>query len=208
MPQRQALGTVVAARTMFGEQVIGLGFVPHDARLIFFRMGTLYADSLAALHSEALEVAVPRMRALIAAVERLQTSRILVDYLHEMQTLLQSQRYPGPELATFLALLEPLVEDTYAPTNGVNAATLFQVGAWLENIALAAAVGDAAALRQEPAIRYCRHVLTQLEAPPEVLDTLARLQQLVTAPEITATAMRTIHTLVTEMQHALGGMRG
>jgi hypothetical protein len=208
MQQAQALGAVVSARTTFDEQIIGLGFVPYSERLIFFRMGTLYTDSLAALHSEALEVAAPRLRALIAAVEHLQAPRILAAYLHEMQTLLRSRRYAGKELATFLALFESLLEDTYTPTNVVNAATLFQVGAWLENIALAAAVGDAAALRQAPALRYCRRNLTQLDAPPEVLDTLAQLLQLVSAPEITDTDMRTIHTLVTEMQHTLAGMRG
>jgi hypothetical protein len=202
----QALRSVVSARAAFGEQVIGLGFAPHDARLTFFRMGTLYADALAALHSEALEVAAQRVDVLVTTVERMQALRALADYLREMQTLLQSRRYAGKELATFLALFEPLFEDVYVPTNVANAATLFQVGAWMENMALAATTGDKAALRQEPAMRYLQRVLTQLDAPREVLDALIRLRQLVADPEITDTAIRTIQTLVTQMQYTLGGI--
>ena len=196
------------AQATFGSQVAALGFAPQDARLTFFRLGTLYTNALAALQGGAVEVARQRLTVLVRALEDIQAPPVLAAYLQELQTLLQSGRYRREEQTAFLGLFEPLYEDAYRQPNAVPVAALFQVGAWLENMALASRVGDTAALRQGATVQHIQRVLRQLGAPREVLEALSRLHALVRAPEMTPTALQTVHTLVMDLQRMLGGVPG
>jgi hypothetical protein len=169
-------------------------------------MGTLYAEALAALQSGTVAAAAPRLDVLVRALATVQAPRPLAQYLHEMQTVLQSQRYTGEEVALFLALFEPLYEDAYVRTTTREGWLLFRAGTWMENLSLAAAAGDPAALRQGgPALVDIRRTLTQLQAPSEILEALARLHRLVAMPTLTDQDMGTIRMLVQEIQGMLGG---
>jgi hypothetical protein len=206
MPRAKELGTLVAAHSTLREPPAAVGFTPQAARTTFFHMGTRYAEALAALQSGAVDIAAPRLDGLVRALATVQAPRLLAQYLREMQTLLQSQRYTGEELARFLALFEPLYEDAYVRTTTGEGWLLFRAGTWVENLSLAAAVGDPVALRQGgPALADVRRTLTQLQAPPEVLEALARLHRLVTAPTLTDQDLGTIRTLVQDLQGMLGG---
>jgi hypothetical protein len=199
-----AIGSLVASHTAVEAQFVALGFALQDARVIIFRMGILYTDALAALHSNTLDIATRRVYALGKALDSLHAPPPLSHYLTEMQTLLQNQQYAGPELAKFLALFEPL----YAEELGTHTAEvrLFQFGAWSENMALAAAAGDQSALRQAAVVPYFRTSLLQLEAPASVIETLDRIQRLSTTATLTAADMRTLGSLVRTMQKTLGAL--
>ena len=65
-----------------------VGFTPHAARPTFVRMGILYADTLAALQSGAVEAAKHRLDVLTQAlVTSLQAPPVLSQYLREMQAM-------------------------------------------------------------------------------------------------------------------------
>jgi hypothetical protein len=204
MQRPTALGAVVAASPIGKAPSAVVGFTPHVARTTFFRMGTLYAETLAALSGETVDAAEPRLDLLIQIVTSVQAPRPLAQYLREVRTLLQRQQYTEEELATFLALFEPLYKEVYAQNHRGEALRLFQVGTWVENMALAAAVGDAAAVYQGgQAVKSVRRALAQLDAPPEVLEALKRLHALVARPSLTDRDLTAIHTLVQDVQKRL-----
>src|SRR5712691_10796101 len=148
MARAPEFGTFVAAHPALREPTAVVGFTPQAARTAYFRMGTRYAEALAALQGGALEVAAPRLDLLIQAVASVQAPHALPQYLREMYTLLQSRQYEAAVLARFLALFEPLYEDAYARTDTEEGLLLFRAGAWVENLSLAAAAGDRASVRQ------------------------------------------------------------
>jgi hypothetical protein len=206
MPRAKELGTFVAAHSTLRESPAVVGFTPQAARATFFRIGTLYAEALAALQSGTVAAAAPRLDVLVRALATVQAPRPLAQYLREMQTVLQSQRYTGEEVALFLALFEPLYEDAYVRTTTREGWLLFRAGTWLENLLLAAAAGDPMALQQGGGVLADIHrTLTRLQAPSEVLETLARLHRLVTTLPLTDQDMGTIRILVQELQGMLGG---
>src|SRR5207247_4436997 len=98
---------------------------------------------------------------------RMQAPPALPQYLHTVHTLLQHQALPGADVVTVLALFEPLYDDAYAGANSREPIHLFRAGAWLENLSLATAARDAAALRHGGGARPgVRMTLTAVQAPP------------------------------------------
>jgi hypothetical protein len=99
MPGHAALGTLVASRPALREQPVGLGFALQDARIVFTRMGILFADALAALHGGVPQVAAQRLDTLARALGSVRAPPALLQYLGEIQSIQQSQRYASAELA-------------------------------------------------------------------------------------------------------------
>jgi hypothetical protein len=73
---------------------------------------------------------------------------------------------------------------------------LFQAGAWIENLSLAAAVGDQTAVRQEQAVRSLHESLRPLNVPPAVLDALEQLRALMARQSLTAGDLSALQALV------------
>lgn len=202
----QALGTFVAAHSALRDPAAIVAFTPSAARTTFIRLGTLYAEALATLASGEVEATAQRLDVLARALASVQAPPPLTQYLRTVHTLLQRQQVPGEEVATFLALFEPLYEDTYAGVNTMERIHLFRAGAWLENMYLAAAARDAAALQYGRAtLAEVRSILTRVHAPPEILTALERMQRLLTQPVLTEDELRTIETLVQDIQDRLSG---
>jgi hypothetical protein len=204
LPHAATLGTLVAARPVLSAPPPAIGFTPQATRAAFVRIGVSFAEAVATLHGGAVEATAPRLDVLLQTLATVQAPPTLTQYLHVMQTLLHSQQYPGDALASFLSLFEPLYEDAYTQTSGEEV-RLFRVGTWVENMALAAAVGAPTALRQEgQASAEVRRVLTLMQAPPGVLDALAQIDQLLRQPTLTAEDISTIHRLLQHLQQMLG----
>ena len=202
----QALGTFVAAHSALKDPAAIVAFTPHAPRTVFVRLGTLYAEALATLASGEVEATAQRLDVLAQVLARMQAPPALPQYLRTVHTLLQRQTLPGEEVATILALFEPLYDDAYAGANSREPVRLFRVGAWLENLYLAAAARDAAALRQGgAALEEVRNTLTGVHAPPEVLAALTRIQRLLTQPALTEDELRTVQSLVHDIQERLSG---
>ena len=204
LPHAATLGTLVASHGVLPAPLPEVGFTPQATRTAFVRLGVLFAEAVATLHGGAVEATAPRLDVLIQTLATVQASPMLTQYLRAMQTLLHSQQYTGDELATFFGLFEPLYEDAYAQTTG-EGLHLFRVGTWVENMALAAAVGAPSALRQEgQAITEVRRVLTMLQAPPAILDALGQIDHLLKQPTLTVEDVSTIQMLLQHLQEMLG----
>jgi hypothetical protein len=200
----KAIGSLVASHPAVEAPFVGLGFALQDPRVVIFRMGILYIDALAALHSGTLDVATRRVDALGKAMHSLQAPPLLSHYLTEIHTLLQNRQYTGQELAKFLALFELLYEQEL----GTDAAEvrLFRFGAWSENMALAVAASDHRALRQAAGAPYLRTSLLQLDAPASVIEAFDRIQRLSTTTTLTDADLRACGSLVRTIQKTLGAL--
>ena len=204
MQHVQTLGSLVALHAPLQEPTLIVGFTPQATRTTFLRVGLLFAETLATLRGSMMEATASRLDVLVRTLMTMQAPRILTQYLQEMQTLLQSQRYTGAEMAAFLALFEPLYEDAYARSSPDDAVRLFRTGIWLENMYLAAAVKAPGALQQAgQATEDVQRTLSTLQAPHEVLDSLERLRQLVTKTRLTDADIGHIQTLVQTIRATL-----
>lgn len=204
MQRANELGTFIAAHSSLRPPSAVVGFTPQASRRTFLRMGILYAEALAALSSGAVEAASQRLDILEEALASVQAPRVLSQYLREMRSLLQTQRYEGTAFSAFLALFEPLYEDAYASTDITEGWLLFRVGAWLENMYLAAATGDSAALqRGGQVVEDVSRVLMRLNAPREVLEALERMRSLFGRQVLSDSDMSTIRKLVQDIQRIL-----
>jgi len=199
-----ALGTFVAAHSVLREPAAIVAFTPQPTRTAFVRLGTLYAEALATLASGEVEATAQRLDGLSQTLAQAQAPPALAKYLRTVHTLLQGQQSSSEEVATVLALFEPLYDDAYAGDNTMESIRLFRAGAWLENLSLAAAARDAVALRHgEAAFEEVRSTLTRVNAPPEVLAAHTRIQRLLTQPTLAEDELRTIQTLVYDIQERL-----
>ena len=204
MSRLRDLGAVVAAAPPVQEPAAVVGFTPQAARTDFFRIGTLYAEALAALQGGAVEVASQRLDFLMQALARVQAPRVQTQYLGEIKTLLHSRQYEDEVVARFLALFEPLFEDVYATDDVTESILLFRAGTWLENMYLAAASGDAAAVKRGgQAVDEVSSILARLRAPRGVLEALERLRPLVMRQHLTDRDMHAVRTLIQDMQAML-----
>jgi hypothetical protein len=200
----QALGTLVATTTAVEEQPVGLGFAPTDPRVTIFRMGMLYTDALASLHGGTTDVAARRVQSLRRTVESIPAPRVLAQYLQAMHTLLLQQSYSREEFAKFLALFEPLYEAEYGPE--AVEVQLFRLGGWLENMALAATVGDRTSLQQATVVLYFQNVLQQLDAPSDVLQAFTQMHHLLAQHTLSDRDLQTLLDLVRSVQRSLGAL--
>lgn len=171
-------------------------------------IGTGYIESLALFQDNQPEHALQRLYGMIDALETVSAPAELITYLQDIQVLIRHQVHANPRLARFLAHFEVLYQEAYhAPSErqgaGAAALTLFRTGAWLENMDLAAQVGDRAALQQGPASTYFRGALQSLGVQPALLNALAQIEHLITQPELSDRQVETVHELVQNLQHQL-----
>jgi hypothetical protein len=207
MRHAEAVEPEMMARVPVVSEPVGRAFASHqDRRVAFFRLGTVYADALAALHSHAPDAAGERLTVLMNTLHRLQAPDTLGHYLRELLTLVQNQAYPDAELAKFLALFEPLYNSAYDSQEEPVALSLFQIGAWLENVALAAATHDPVLQRQTSALVSYQDDLARLQAPSKVLDAFTQLRALIAQPTLTEQDWRQVRLLVQTIQSVLGVM--
>ena len=191
-----ALAALVAARPVPQMPRAMVGFTPQIARSTFVRIGILYTDVLAALQSGAGEDALHRLAILTQVVSSLQAPPALVEYLREMQTVLQRQPSPDHTVAQFMALFEPLYKAVYATDPTAAVWVLFQAGAWLENLSLAAAAGDIQAVQQAQALPAVHEALRALHVSQAVLDSLGQVRALIAHQPLTAQDVHAVQVLV------------
>jgi hypothetical protein len=190
------LGALITAQET-DKELQAYGFAGKSTRQKSFLLGALYAEALAYARSGDVEAAVQRWQTMDQALD--QTTEPLRSYQHKMQEWLQQE---PPALEQFRASL-PLFESSfeiYAERDHDQTLPLFQAGAWMTNMRLAAAAGDATGLRQDDAVAY---FLARLDAPKGVEDRLDRLGELMAKDTLSQREIRTVVKLVEKMQQLL-----
>ena len=209
LSQNEALQEAVTARAAIAPEAIGRGFVSgHDRRVAFFRIGTVYADALAALHSQVGDAASAHLRHLIDTLRDVQAPAVLSSYLQEVATWMQSSSYTDEERTQLLALFEPLYVTAYNRQDDPDAVSLFQIAAWLENMALAAATEAHMVAEQAAVLQGYRDTLSRLQAPSRAIEAFDQIRILAGQEELSQAERLEIRRLVQTIQHLLGAMTG
>ncbi len=209
LPNRKALQDAVAVRATIESEGVGRSFIPsQDRRVVLFRLGTSYADALAALHGQVTDAASVHLRDLSESLRQVQAPPILLAYLQEVASWIQARRYADAELTQLLALFEPLYITAYGREEDAQAVSLFQMAGWLENMALVAASRDMVVTSQPERLRAYHGVLTHYQAPTNALDAFGQLRLLAMKPAWTPADREQIHRHVHTIQHLLGAMSG
>lgn len=192
------LGALVSAQAMETEPMVAFGFEskPTPARRSFL-LGTLYAEALAYVRSGDTETAQQRWQTMDDALADMHEP--LISYRREMQSLIQQEE----RFAAFLPLFESFYEASAAREQD-QTLPLFQAGAWLTNMRLAAAAGDVEGLRSGDAVAYFHREMIHLGAAKGVLDKLERLGELMAQDTLSAREVKTALKLVQKMQQLLG----
>jgi hypothetical protein len=207
--QNEALQAAVAARAAIEPEGIGRGFVSgYDRRVAFFRMGTAYADALAALHSQVPDAASAHLHRLIDTLRDIQAPAILASYLQEIATWRQSSSYTDDERTQLLALFEPLYVTAYNRQDDPRAVSLFQIAAWLENMALVASTREPMGVEQPAVLQGYHEALTRLQAPSKAIEAFGQIRALASQAELSQAERLEIRRLVQTMQQLLGAMAG
>ena len=196
------LGTLVAAHTTLEDQAVAFGFA-RAATANPARVGMFYVEALAALHSGDLQLAARRLTGLERTLRAEHTPASLGRYTTALRSLVERHDAADLSLEAFLVPFETVYTD-YITRQGRERLILFQFGAWLGNMALAAAAGDQAALRQGNITPYFLTEMQHIHAPKGTLDALNRLQQLLGQPTLTEREVTEVLTLTKKAQQLLG----
>ncbi len=139
------LGALVADMTAETEPMVAFGFAAKPAPARSFLLGTLYAEALAYMRSGDIEATQQRWQTMDKALADM--TEPLVSYRRQMQSFLQHEPPALERVQAFLPLFESFYEASVARESD-HTLPLFQAGAWLTNMHLAAAAGDAESLRR------------------------------------------------------------
>jgi len=203
----EALQAAVTARAATEPEGIGRGFVSgHDRRVAFFRMGTMYANALAALHSQAPDAASAHLRRLIDTLRDIQAPAILASYLQKVATWMQNSSYTDDGRTQLLALFEPLYVMAYNREDNPPAVSIFQIAAWLENMALVASTREHVVVEQTAVLQGYHDALTSLQAPSKAIEAFGQIRTLASQAELSQAERLEIRRLVQTIQHLLGAI--
>jgi hypothetical protein len=193
------LGALVAAQET--EPVLkSYGFSDKTSGAKPFLLGTLYAEALAFVRSGDIEAATQRWQEMDRALG--QRAEPLLSYRHEMQRSLQQTPPALARFQTWLPLFESFYEyDVNAARRHDQTLPLFQAGAWMTNMRLAATAGDAEGLRRGRVVDY---FLSRLDVPKGVEDRLERLGDLLAKKTLSEREIKTVDKLLKKMQQILG----
>lgn len=195
------LGALVTTQAAVDRQVVAFGFAAKPAPAKSFLIGALYIETLAYVRSGDFAAATQRWDTINK--ELAPVPEPLATHMHQVQRLLQGQN-PTPEtVGASLALFEPFYEASIKDADAAQV-TLFQMGAWLGNMSLAAAAHDQTALRHLNTIPYFSHEMQRLHAPTGVLDALDRLQTILGQSDFSDRDLNMVLKLVQKMQRMLG----
>ncbi len=203
MTRSAALGELLAERLPEAPSTAPIGFTPQARRTAFFRLGRLYADVLAALQHTQVDRAEPYLGWLAQTLTLVQAPPQLTAYLEAIRNQLPEQPRELGQWTFLLAGFEVLYRDVYEVDEPSIAWRLFELGAWLENLYLAAAVGDVEAVVQggEQQGRY--RGLEAFHLPPKSLTTLTELQNLIHQSNLSRDDMAAIQRHVETIQTLL-----
>lgn len=191
------LGAFVAAQETGTEPKL-YSFAKKSTREKSFILGTLYAEALASAYSGDLDAATKRWQTMDQALA--QTAEPLLSYRRNMREWLQQKPPALEQFQALLPLFEPTFEN-YVERDYDQTLPLFQAGAWMTNMRLAAEAGDVDGLRRGSAVDY---FLERLDAPKGVEDGLRRLDELMEKETLSEREIKSVIKTVKKMQQILG----
>ncbi|HSG96464.1 MAG: hypothetical protein GWP60_05670 [Gammaproteobacteria bacterium] len=197
------LGEDFAANSAFGADASTFGFAERSPEARMFLAGTLYAEALAFTQDGQYEAATDRLLALQDIVNKAEAPVALRGYIQRTTEIIAQSRYDRRAMVEFLALLQPQL-DGFAASNSSDMQILFQTGAWLVDLSVAATAGDYRYLAQKMRIAYTIEEMERMEAPKGVLDGLRTIEEIAGRDQVEKRDVEKIAREVKRIQSLLG----
>jgi hypothetical protein len=199
----KSLGAIAGENSPLNEGDLTYGFAAKSEEAKFFLVGSLYAESLAYLHSAAADEAAQRLRAIERQFITLNVPRSLYNYVSKMRNMVETKRYDTELAAELLSLFQPFFED-YAKEQSEDMLILFRAGLWLLDMTLTAEAGDLVLLRQTETLDYFTEQMRRMDAPRGVLSALEDISGIVSQESVSDRDVRQILKQVKRIQTILG----
>jgi hypothetical protein len=119
---------------------------------------------------------------------------------------MQHSSYTDDERTQLLALFEPLYVTAYNRQDDAYAVSLFQIAAWLENMALVASTKERVLVEQTDVLQGYHDALTDLQAPSKAIEAFEKIRTLASQAELSQAERLEIRGLVQTIQQLLGAM--
>lgn len=203
MQRSGGLGEGFTANSAFGEDASTFGFAERSPEARMFLAGTLYAEALALTQDGQYEAATDRLLALQDIVNKAEGPAALRGYLQRTTEIIAESVYDRRAMVEFLALLQPQL-DGFAANNSSDMQVLFQTGAWLVDLSIAATAGDYRYLNQKMRIAYTIEEMERMEAPKGVLDGLRTIEKIAGRNQVEKRDVEKIAREVKRIQSLLG----
>jgi hypothetical protein len=197
------LGEDFAANSAFGKDASTFGFAERSPEARMFLAGTLYAEALAFTQDSQYEAATDRLLALQDIVNKAEGPAALRGYLQRTTEIIAESVYDRRAMVEFLALLQPQLDD-FAANKSSDMRILFQTGAWLVDLSVAATAGDHRYLNQKMRIAYTIEEMERMEAPKGVLDGLRAIEEIAGRDQVEKRDVEKIAREVKRIQSLLG----
>lgn len=203
MQRSAGLGKDFAANSAFGEDASTFGFAERSPEARMFLAGTLYAEALAFTRDGQYEAATDRLLALQEIADKAGAPASLHAYLNRTAEIIAEKVYDRPALVEILGLLQPQLDD-FAAGRSANMQILFQTGAWLVDLSVAAMAGDHRYLNQTLRIAYTIEEMERMEAPKGVLDGLRAIGEVAGRDQVNKRDVEKIAREIKRIQSLLG----
>ena len=197
------LGEDFAANSAFGADASTFGFAERSPEARMFLAGTLYAEALAFTQDGQYEAATDRLLALQDIVSKADAPVALRGYIQRTTEIIAEAVYDRHAMVEFLVLLQPQL-DGFAAGTSPDMQILFQTGAWLVDLSVAATAGDYRYLAQKMRIAYTIEEMERMEAPKGVLDGLRTIEEIAGRDQVEKRDVEKIAREVKRIQSLLG----
>lgn len=192
-----------AANSTFGTDASTFGFAERSPEARMFLAGSLHAEALALTRDGQYEAATDRLLALQDIVDKAGAPASLRAYLQRTTEIIAESVYDRPAMVEFLSLLQPQLDD-FAASKSSDMQILFQTGAWLVDLSVAAIAGDHRYLNQKMRIAYTIEEMERMEAPKGVLDGLRTIEEIAGRDQVEKRDVEKIAREVKRIQSLLG----
>jgi len=192
----------LADSTAFEGNTSGYGFGADSPEASFFMIGTYYSQAMAYVLGGEMEKAAERLKVVEQEFIALSAPSSLYSYLGRIRNLAETKRYSTEVMADFLAALQPFINE-FAATKGEQNKTLFTLGAWMNDLSMAAADRNASVIGQLANLKHIHQMMVQLDAPRGVIEALEVMVTAFTAESFTGRDFAALREAISRIQQIL-----
>jgi hypothetical protein len=179
------------------------GFAAKSPEARFFLVGAYYSEALALVRGGKTADAERRLEAIERLAVDLGAPSGLYSFITRAHSHVSRNDLPREALLEYLSLLQPLFSD-FARSQSSDKLALFNTGAWVTDMGLAAAAGDVTQLRQSVEMKRVVVEMKRMDAPKGVQEALGEIAAISEQKEIGERDAKKVLTLVQKIQSLLG----
>jgi hypothetical protein len=183
-----------------GRKPVDLAAKPENAKM--FLIGSFYSESIAYSRAGKAAPALDRLKVIDKEFIIMGVPNSIYRFIHKIENGITTKKYEPAVLLDFFSLFESVYED-FLKSKGRDQLVLFQAGAWLMDMALAAGAQDIVLLKQRHVLNYFVAEMKRMNAPKDAQDALAEMSTISLKKEISPSDADQVLKLIKRVQSAI-----